>query len=86
MLDLEDAVGAEDKARARDAVAARRPEPHPTTRRVVVRINDAASRWFVADLRALLQSGVTQVMLPKAETPRQMAAVRAACPTRACWR
>jgi len=81
VLDLEDAVAPEDKARARDAIvtgfatmaAADRP-------RIVVRINDAASPWFADDLKTLAAAGIAQLMLPKAESPEQIAAVRAALP------
>lgn len=81
VLDLEDAVAVDDKSRARDAVAAQMASMNATERgRIVVRINDAASGWFAMDLRVLLQSGGTQVMLPKAESPEQIAAVRTALP------
>jgi len=81
VLDLEDAVAVDDKSKARDAVATQLAAMTPVERdRIVVRINDVASSWFVLDLRVLLQSGSTQVMLPKAESPEQIAAVRAALP------
>jgi citrate lyase subunit beta/citryl-CoA lyase len=81
VLDLEDAVSAEDKGLARESVCdlleGMRPDE---SARVVVRINDVASHWHAMDLRALLQSGATQVMLPKAEAATQIASVRAAMP------
>ena len=81
VLDLEDAVAVDDKSRARDAVAAQMADMNAAERgRIVVRINDVASGWFAMDLRVLLQGGGTQVMLPKAESPEQIAAVRAALP------
>ncbi len=84
VLDLEDAVAAEDKAAARDAMAAWLAAAPATDRaRVVVRINDAASPWFEDDLAVLRAAGAGQVMLPKAESAAQVARVRAghaACP------
>lgn len=81
VLDLEDAVSAEDKGHAREAVCDQLAGMPPEERaRVVVRINDVASHWHAMDLRALLQSGATQVMLPKAEAATQIASVRDGMP------
>jgi citrate lyase subunit beta/citryl-CoA lyase len=81
VLDLEDAVSAEDKGCARESacelLAGMRPDERA---RVVVRINDVASHWHAMDLRALLQSGATQVMLPKAESAMQIASVLSGMP------
>ena len=78
ILDLEDAVSPDDKDTARREIArwiATRPPE-----RVVVRINDAATPWFAADLELLFQSGIRLAMLPKTEAPAQVDAVRAALP------
>jgi citrate lyase subunit beta/citryl-CoA lyase len=81
VLDLEDAVAIADKSQARDAVAAHvGGMTVADRRRVVVRINDMASDGFAMDLRMLLRCGGTQVMLPKAESPQQIAAVRSVLP------
>ncbi len=81
VLDLEDAVAAEAKAQARDAIAAWAATATPAEReRTVLRINDAASPWFADDLRLLRDARVGAVMLPKAESPEQVAAVCAAWP------
>ena len=81
VLDLEDAVALPDKDGARDAVVAWLAAASAADRsRSVVRINDAGSPWFDADLRALAAAGASQVMLPKAESAAQVAAVRAALP------
>jgi citrate lyase subunit beta/citryl-CoA lyase len=78
ILDLEDAVAPEAKDAARAAVAAW-IAAHPEARaRTVVRINDAASPWFAADLAALSGNGVEVVMLPKSERCDAIDAVRAA--------
>ena len=81
VLDLEDAVSAEDKGHARESVCEQLGGMRPDERaRVVVRINDVASHWHTMDLRALLQSGATQVMLPKAESASQIASVLSGMP------
>jgi len=81
VLDLEDAVAADAKAHARAAVAAWVATADPGDRaRAVLRINDTASAEHEADLRLVAEAGVEAVMLPKAETVEQVAAVRAAGP------
>ncbi len=77
VLDLEDAVAADAKAAARDAIAdwaARAPAAERL--RTVVRINEAGSSLFAEDLRLLASAGLAQVMLPKAESAEALAAVR----------
>jgi citrate lyase subunit beta / citryl-CoA lyase len=81
VLDLEDAVAAEDKAAARQAIANWfTAATAPDRARIVVRINDAGSAWFAEDLRALRDAGASAVMLPKSESEQQIAATRAALP------
>ncbi|WP_371329013.1 CoA ester lyase [Polaromonas sp. AER18D-145] len=63
IVDLEDAVAPEAKARARDALALALDESGP----LVVRINAAGSPWFEDDLKLCRHPGVAAVMLPKAE-------------------
>ena len=78
ILDLEDAVAPDDKARARANVRewiAGHPDAVPRT---VVRINDAATPWFAADLGMLREAGIAFAMLPKAEREEQVATVMAA--------
>lgn len=66
VLDLEDAVAADAKDAAREAVAAwLLATPHQA--RAVVRINDESTAWFEADLAMLARCGAAAVMLPKAE-------------------
>jgi citrate lyase subunit beta / citryl-CoA lyase len=79
VFDLEDAVAADEKANARAAVDAWAATADPRDRaRAVVRINDTTSPEHAADLRLIAEAGVQAVMLPKAETVEQVAAVRAA--------
>lgn len=81
VLDLEDAVAADDKQQARDAITQWFAGAAPAERaRITVRTNDAAAPFFTDDLRALQACGCTQVLLPKSEEPWQIAAVTAAVP------
>ncbi|MBK1783366.1 CoA ester lyase [Prauserella sp. ASG 168] len=78
ILDLEDAVDAVNKDRARDAVTEyltdRRTGP-----RLHVRVNDVATDRGCADLAALADlRGLDAVRLPKIESPGDLAAVDAA--------
>jgi len=80
IFDLEDAVAPGDKDRARGNVRewmALHPDAAP---RVLVRINDAATPWFDADLDLVRRGGLEFVMLPKAEAAAPIAAVMAAMP------
>lgn len=63
IVDLEDAVAPEAKARARAALAAALDESAP----LVVRINAAGTPWFMDDLELCRHPGVAAVMLPKVE-------------------
>ena len=81
VLDLEDAVAADDKASARSAIATWLQGATPADRsRIVVRINDAGSPWFAADLAALADVRAAAVLLPKAESAAQIAETQAALP------
>ncbi|HUG25031.1 HpcH/HpaI aldolase/citrate lyase family protein [Piscinibacter sp.] len=76
ILDLEDAVAPDTKARARDAVANWLHADRP----VALRINGAGTRWFDDDLALAAHPGVAAVMLPKAEDADTLARVAAAAP------
>ncbi len=81
VLDLEDAVAADAKDAARGAVRAWAATATPAERaRAVVRVNDTASPHIADDLRLVAASGLSAVMLPKAETVEDVAVVRAAAP------
>lgn len=81
VVDLEDAVAANDKTTARGIVAAWLKRATPQERsRVLVRINDASSSWFAADLAALGDVDGISVLLPKAESAAQIAQTQAALP------
>ena len=77
ILDLEDAVAPADKAAARSAVAEWLHNQSALADRLLVRINDDAGPWYADDLALLAASPLRCVMLPKCESPAQVAAVQA---------
>lgn len=81
VLDLEDAVAPEDKARARDAVARFLTQAASADRaRLVVRINDESTPWFDDDLAMLRDACAVHAMLPKAERAATVLRLRSASP------
>ena len=65
VLDLEDAVAADDKPSARNTIATWLLGATPADRsRIVVRINDAGSPWFAADLATLGDVTLISVLRP----------------------
>lgn len=73
VLDLEDAVGAADKAGAREALVANPVDPA----RVIVRVNAESTGEHAADLEALRALPYGTIMLPKAEHGAQADALAA---------
>jgi citrate lyase subunit beta/citryl-CoA lyase len=67
IFDLEDAVTPDAKAVARDHIRHWCAEHRAALQAIVVRINDAGSEWFDADLALLRDTGLRFAMLPKAE-------------------
>jgi citrate lyase subunit beta / citryl-CoA lyase len=81
VLDLEDAVAADAKVAAREAVRAWATQATPADRaRAVVRTNDLGSPHAAADLATAADAGLTAVMLPKTESADDVATVRSAAP------
>ncbi|HEY9027048.1 MAG TPA: CoA ester lyase [Burkholderiaceae bacterium] len=81
VLDLEDAVAPAAKGEAREAIAQWSRQAAAADReRTVVRINDAQSGAFAGDLQLLREAGLSNLMLPKAESAAQVQAVRDAVP------
>jgi citrate lyase subunit beta/citryl-CoA lyase len=80
VIDLEDAVAADDKARSREHIAAWLGARDGIGERVLVRINDAGTPWFDADLGLVRGAGIRAIMLPKVEHGQQIDRVRAALP------
>lgn len=71
ILDLEDGVGPQDRPAAREALLATPLDPE----RTVVRVSPVGTEDHDLDLRALADTDYTTVMLAKAESPEQVAAV-----------
>lgn len=76
ILDLEDAVKAEDKAAAREAAVAAAAEGFGE-RLVAIRVNGTDSADHAADLAAVSASGCDLVVLPKVESPDEAAGAAA---------
>ncbi|MFJ3460369.1 HpcH/HpaI aldolase/citrate lyase family protein [Achromobacter spanius] len=75
ILDLEDAVAPDAKAQARTQVAAALREGGYGRRECIVRVNALDTPWGLDDVRAIAQAGADAVLLPKVETPAQLAAL-----------
>jgi citrate lyase subunit beta/citryl-CoA lyase len=81
VLDLEDAVAADAKDTAREAVLAWAREAAPAERaRAVVRTNDLGSPHAARDVAAVAGAGLAAVMLSKTESADDVAVVRSAAP------
>ncbi len=72
ILDLEDSVRAEDKAAARDGAVAATAEGFGD-RPMAIRVNRVSSPFYGEDVVAVRKSSADYVVLPKAETPKQVA-------------
>lgn len=83
IVDLEDAVAPAQKAEARAALASWCARQQSHRAQLIVRINDDASAWFEGDISLLRVLGSCTVMLPKAESARQVERVAAALPPEA---
>jgi (3S)-malyl-CoA thioesterase len=75
LVDLEDAVPPGDKGAARKRILRARERWSAESRRWMLRINGAASRWRSADLDLAESLRPEGVLLPKVEDPREVAAV-----------
>ena len=72
ILDLEDAVGPDDKDAGRAALLAHPVDPA----RAIVRVNGFSTEQFEADLAALAKTAYRRVMLPKATSAAEVGALR----------
>ena len=90
VADLEDAVAAGDKERARDIAAAaidalypkdprsaKNPED-PATARVLIRVNAVGTPWFHGDIAAAAGCAAAGIVVPKLATPQELGHVRQA--------
>ena len=73
IVDLEDAVAAEDKGRARDLAVAVLAHG-PLGRTTALRVNGRSTPWWEDDLRAAAQGRPDVVVLPKVESPEDVTA------------
>ncbi|SRR5579884_2279261 len=72
ILDLEDAVAPEAKAKARELIVAALRRGGFGDREVMVRINGLDTRWWVDDLDAVAHGRPHAVLVPKISEPRQL--------------
>jgi citrate lyase subunit beta/citryl-CoA lyase len=80
-VDLEDAVAADAKDDARAAALAELARERPGAGLVLLRLNPPGSPWHADDVRAAASCVVLDgVVLPKYETPDQLARLRASLP------
>ena len=73
VLDLEDAVAAEDKELARGLAVAALGRG-PLGRTTALRVNGRSTPWWEADLRAAAEARPDVVVLPKVESPEDVSA------------
>lgn len=74
ILDLEDAVKAEDKEAAREMAVAAVDQPWPMP--VAIRINGARTDWHGQDVVAMMHSKVELIIVPRAEAKSDLHFVR----------
>ena len=74
ILDLEDAVKPEDKARAREAAVAALKDPWPMP--VAVRVNGAHTEWHGPDVVAVMHDKPDAVVVPRVEAKDELGFVR----------
>ncbi|PZO78678.1 MAG: CoA ester lyase [Mesorhizobium amorphae] len=72
ILDLEDAVAPDEKAAARERLAAWLGARKPSGPEIAVRINALSTPWGPDDLAAVLANPPDAILLPKADTARDI--------------
>ncbi|MCF6376069.1 CoA ester lyase [Nocardioides KLBMP 9356] len=73
ILDLEDSVAPDAKPAAREAAAAAAASGDYGRRTVTIRVNGIGTEWHEADITAAAQAGPAAVVVPKVESPEQVA-------------
>jgi citrate lyase subunit beta/citryl-CoA lyase len=76
IFDLEDAVSPDARDEARDQVVAAVKGGGYGKREIIIRVNALATQWGEADLKAVSQAGADGVLLPKVQSPTDLATVR----------
>lgn len=83
ILDLEDAVAPQDKARARATAVAMLKDFAP--REAVVRVNAASTPWHDEDMASMAQAKPAAILLPKISGPDDIAAAQTRCDGVPLW-
>lgn len=78
ILDLEDAVAPDAKAEARERVCAAVASGEYGHRELTIRANGLDTEWHAADVAAIAQAGPAAVVVPKIDSPEDVAAVERA--------
>jgi citrate lyase subunit beta/citryl-CoA lyase len=78
IFDLEDAVAASVKSRARDSVAGMIAAGGYAHRELIVRVNGLDTAWGADDLSAIAPLGADALLFPKVESAAQVAAIEEA--------
>ena len=77
ILDLEDAVAPDAKAEARDNVVAAVTSGEYGNRELTIRVNGLDTDWHADDLAAAAAAGPAAVVVPKVNSPADVAAIEA---------
>ena len=77
ILDLEDAVAPDAKAEARDRVVAAVTSGAYGNRELTIRVNGLETAWHADDLAAAAAAGPAAVVVPKVNSPADVAAIEA---------
>ncbi len=85
IFDLEDAVAPDEKAAARDTLAAELAAGGYGHRFKIVRINSLDTAWGVEDARAVASMACDAVLLPKAESAAHVGALAKLVPGKPIW-
>ncbi len=78
IFDLEDAVAPDAKDAAREAACAAVASGEYGRRELTIRANGIGTRWHEADLAAIAAAGPDAVVVPKIDSPADVAAIEAA--------
>lgn len=80
IIDLEDAVGIDDKRSARDVLANHAVEFAGRSKTLFVRVNARNTQWHADDLALCESLSIDGVVLPKSESADDLLALRSALP------
>jgi citrate lyase subunit beta/citryl-CoA lyase len=78
ILDLEDAVGPDDKPAAREAACAAVASGEYGDRELTIRINGIGTQWHDADLAAASKAGPAGIVVPKVNSAEEVRSLVAA--------